>query len=77
MFLPDKIPPHRGVKKTIPDIKSDDRIEMIKLAIRDNMHFDLDLTDIRRGGVSYTFETIKMLKDLNPKIGRASCRERV
>ncbi|PMD73394.1 nicotinate-nucleotide adenylyltransferase [Companilactobacillus nuruki] len=66
LFLPDKIPPHRGVKKVVPDIKSDDRVNMIKLAIRDNMHFDLDMTDIRRGGVSYTYETIKLLKDLNP-----------
>lgn len=66
LFLPDKVPPHRGVRKVVPDINSDDRVNMIKLAIRDNMHFDLDMTDIRRGGVSYTYETIKLLKDLNP-----------
>ena len=65
LFLPDKIPPHRGVEKTKP-IDSKDRIEMIKLAIEDNMHFDLDLTDVNRGGVSYTYETIKILKELNP-----------
>jgi len=66
LFLPDKIPPHRGVEKTIPNITSDDRIQMIKLAIADNMHFDLDLTDVKRGGVSYTYETIKLLKQYNP-----------
>lgn len=65
LFLPDKIPPHRGVKKTQP-ISSEDRIEMIKLAIEENMHFDLDLTDVNRGGISYTYETIKILKACNP-----------
>ncbi|MFD1471084.1 nicotinate-nucleotide adenylyltransferase [Companilactobacillus mishanensis] len=65
LFLPDKVPPHRGVSKTKP-ISSDDRIKMIKLAIEDNMHFDLDLTDVNRGGVSYTYETIKILKQCNP-----------
>ncbi|WP_125711604.1 nicotinate-nucleotide adenylyltransferase [Companilactobacillus kedongensis] len=65
LFLPDKIPPHRGVKKQSP-IDSDDRIKMIKLAIEDNIHFDLDLTDVNRGGISYTYETIKLLKQYNP-----------
>ncbi|MFC6322219.1 nicotinate-nucleotide adenylyltransferase [Companilactobacillus baiquanensis] len=65
LFLPDKIPPHRGVEKQEP-INSDDRIEMVKLAIEDNIHFDLDLTDVNRGGVSYTYDTIKLLKQYNP-----------
>ena len=66
LFLPDKIPPHKNVKKEKPSISSNDRIEMIKMAIRDNIHFDLDLTDINRGGVSYTYDTIKLLKQYNP-----------
>ncbi|APX72541.1 nicotinate-nucleotide adenylyltransferase [Companilactobacillus allii] len=66
LFLPDKIPPHKNVKKENPSISSDERIEMIKMAIRDNIHFDLDLTDINRGGVSYTYDTIKLLKQYNP-----------
>lgn len=65
LFLPDNIPPHRGVQKTKP-IGGNERIEMIKLAIEDNLHFDLDLTDVNRGGVSYTYETVKILKQLNP-----------
>ena len=65
LFLPDKIPPHHGVSKHKP-IDSNDRIEMVKLAIEDNMHFDLDLTDVNRGGVSYTYETVKILKECNP-----------
>ncbi|WP_099974987.1 MULTISPECIES: nicotinate-nucleotide adenylyltransferase [Lactobacillaceae] len=65
MFLPDEIPPHKGVEKELP-ISSSDRVEMIKLAIKDNIHFDLNLTDIDRGGVSYTIDTIKQLKQYNP-----------
>jgi nicotinate-nucleotide adenylyltransferase len=65
LFLPDNLPPHRGVEKTKP-ISSEDRIKMIKMAIEDNMHFDLDMTDVNRGGVSYTYETLKILKQCNP-----------
>lgn len=65
LFLPDNIPPHRGVQKTKP-IGGNERIEMLKLAIEDNLHFDLDLTDVNRGGVSYTYETVKILKQYNP-----------
>lgn len=64
-FLPNNIPPHVDKKETISAM---DRIEMVRLAIEDNSKFKLDLTDINRGGVSYTFETMKMLTEANPTI---------
>lgn len=64
-FIPDNIPPHIDKKETIDSIH---RVEMVRLAIEDNPHFKLDLTEISRGGVSYTFETMKLLKEANPEI---------
>lgn len=64
-FLPNNIPPHVDKKETISTM---DRIEMVRLAIEDNSKFKLDLTDINRGGVSYTFETMRMLTEANPTI---------
>lgn len=66
LFIPDKVPPHQGISKYIPKVSVDDRINMIKFGIRDNPHFELDMTDIDLGGVSYTYETIRKLKERNP-----------
>lgn len=66
LFIPSKVPPHRGVSRYIPKVSVDDRINMIKYGIRDNHNFQLDMTDIDLGGVSYTYETIKRLKERNP-----------
>jgi nicotinate-nucleotide adenylyltransferase len=66
LFIPSKVPPHRGVSRYIPKVSVDDRINMIKYDIRDNPNFQLDMTDIDLGGVSYTYETIKRLKERNP-----------
>lgn len=66
LFIPSKVPPHRGVSRYIPKVSVDDRINMIKYGIRDNPNFQLDMTDIDLGGVSYTYETIKRLKERNP-----------
>lgn len=64
-FLPDNIPPHIDEKKAISPFH---RIEMVRLAIEGNPKFQLDLTDINRGGVSYTYDTVKIIKEANPDI---------
>ncbi|MDO1605602.1 nicotinate-nucleotide adenylyltransferase [Lactobacillus sp. YT155] len=61
-FMPDNIPPHVDKKDAIAPMH---RVEMIRLAIEDNPRFQLDLTEINRGGVSYTYETMKLLKEAN------------
>ncbi|GKQ42513.1 putative nicotinate-nucleotide adenylyltransferase [Companilactobacillus sp. RD055328] len=64
-FIPDNIPPHVDRKDAIDAIH---RVEMVRLAIEDNPQFKLDLTEINRGGVSYTFDTMKLLKKANPDV---------
>lgn len=57
-FMPDANPPHANHKVTI---NAHDRVEMVKRAIFDNPNFDLELAEIKRGGVSYTVDTMKQL----------------
>ncbi|MBD7895637.1 nicotinate-nucleotide adenylyltransferase [Limosilactobacillus sp. Sa3CUN2] len=62
-FMPDFIPPHVDKKTAIDAHK---RVEMLKLAIKGNPHFGIELTELERGGVSYTYDTMKHLLDKNP-----------
>ncbi len=64
MFLPSGNPPH---KQDRSDGASDlQRMEMVRLAIEDNRHFSLDPEEMLRSGLTYTNETLKMLKDRHP-----------
>ena len=53
--------------KKMPDnVTEAQRIEMIKLAIEDNDHFELSLEEINREGITYTYETLLNLTKNNP-----------
>jgi nicotinate-nucleotide adenylyltransferase len=55
-FVPAYIPPHkRG--RTIAGI--DQRVEMLKMAVRSNPFLRISELEIRRGGISYSIDTIK------------------
>lgn len=45
----------------------DMRLEMTKLAIEDNDHFELSTIEVDRPGNSYTYETLELLKSSNPE----------
>ena len=55
-FVPASIPPHKRGKR-IAGI--DQRVEMLKTAIRGNAHLRLSELEIKRGGVSYSIDTVK------------------
>lgn len=62
-FLPDMVPPHVDQKQAIdPEL----RVEMLQLAIAGNPLFDLELAEIKRGGVSYSYDTVVALKKQHP-----------
>jgi nicotinate-nucleotide adenylyltransferase len=63
LFCPAKINPH---KNTFP-VPEQHRLSMIKLAIEDIPQFRWTDMEIRRGSPSYTFDTIKELKEANPE----------
>jgi len=64
-FMPDAQPPHVDEKKTIAAI---DREHMVERAIADNPRFKLETTELKRGGKSYTYDTMKALKAQHPEI---------
>lgn len=63
LFMPDYQPPHVDHKGAID---AQDRVAMIKLAIADNSFFGLEMDEIERQGVSYTYDTMKRLKKKHP-----------
>lgn len=59
LFIPAATPPHkRG--RAISDAA--DRLEMVRLAVENNPAFDVSDIEVRRGGVSYSIETVKALE---------------
>lgn len=64
VFLPDNLPPHVDKKEAI---SAKDRVTMVRLGIADNENFELNTLEVDRGGVSYTYDTIKELQARHPE----------
>lgn len=62
-FVPTNIPPH----KQSHHVLASDRVNMIKLAISGNKDFSVCDIEIKRGGVSYTIDTVHELKKNYPR----------
>lgn len=62
-FMPDAQPPHVDHKGAIdPQL----RLRMVELATADNPFLGIEKSEIERGGVSYTYDTIKRLTEEHP-----------
>ncbi len=61
LFIPAFLPPHK--QEDMPS--ADQRLEMVRLAICGNRRFALSDMEIRRGGLSYTIDTIEELRLLH------------
>jgi nicotinate-nucleotide adenylyltransferase len=57
LFIPVNIPPHKSVNTIL-----EDRLNMLEIAIDDNPNFEISDIEIKRGGVSYTIDTIRTIK---------------
>ncbi|UCD14941.1 MAG: nicotinate (nicotinamide) nucleotide adenylyltransferase [Candidatus Omnitrophota bacterium] len=62
-FIPTNIPPH----KTRDDMEAMHRFNMVKLAIEGKPRFEVKDLELKRGGVSYTIDTIRVLKQMHPQ----------
>src|ERR1700722_15179462 len=77
-FIPSATPPPKAVDKLASER---DRLWMIALAIRGNAGFEVDDIEIRRGGKSYSVDTLTELRRREPRanfyfiIGSDSLRE--
>jgi nicotinate-nucleotide adenylyltransferase len=58
-FIPSHVPPHKDADAAGP---AGERLEMLKAAVRGNAFFKVSDLEIRRGGVSYTIDTLKKLE---------------
>jgi len=63
IFIPAAVPPHKQEQELI---ESRCRLEMLKLAVESNLRFSVSGMELKRGGVSYTVETIQALQEEYP-----------
>jgi nicotinate-nucleotide adenylyltransferase len=63
-FIPSAMPPHKTVNKLASER---DRLRMITLSIRGNARFEVDDIEIRRGGKSYSVDTLTELRRREPR----------
>jgi len=64
-LMPEYLPPHVDAKKTIAP---EHRLAMLELAVADNPRLKVEDIEVKRQGVSYTIETMKLLKEQNPDV---------
>ena len=62
MFIPSAQPPHRANASAF----ASQRLEMCKLAVKGHKFFEASDLEVRRGGRSYTSDTLVELKRLHP-----------
>ncbi|MBC8344919.1 MAG: nicotinate (nicotinamide) nucleotide adenylyltransferase [Candidatus Marinimicrobia bacterium] len=60
VFVPAHIPPHKKERK-ISSVEL--RLEMLKIATMDNPNFEISDIELKRGGISYSLETIQTYKE--------------
>ncbi|MDI3340188.1 MAG: nicotinate-nucleotide adenylyltransferase [Sphaerobacter sp.] len=63
LFLPAARPPHKTDRRISPD---EDRALMVELAIAGNPYFAVSYVDLARGGISYTADSLAILRQEYP-----------
>ena len=63
LFIPSYLPPHKQ-EEDIPS--ADQRFEMVRLATAGNPNFETSDIELKRGGKSYTIDTIESLHSTYP-----------
>lgn len=63
LFIPSATPPHRDPA----DASAEDRLEMVRLAIQGEPRFEVSDLEVRRGGKSFTSDTVRELKHALPQ----------
>ncbi|MFL4358663.1 nicotinate-nucleotide adenylyltransferase [Streptococcus uberis] len=64
-LMPEYLPPHVDTKSTIDEKH---RLEMVKLAIDSVEGLGVETLELERKGVSYTYDTMKLLIEKNPEV---------
>ncbi len=67
IFVPCFSPPHKQNSNYLSQLaEPKHRLEMVKIAIKDNPFFEVSDIEIKRGGISYTIDTINQMLDEFP-----------
>jgi nicotinate-nucleotide adenylyltransferase len=61
IFVPAFIPPHKKLEKII---SAEHRLKMLRLSVINKDYFDVSDIEIKRGGMSYTYDTINYFKNI-------------
>ena len=64
LFMPSGNPPHK--RNRAGRASDGQRVDMVRLAIKDNPHFELSLAEMHETGYTYTYRTLEELKEQNP-----------
>lgn len=64
-LMPEFEPPHVDHKDTIDEKH---RLKMLELAVKDTEGLDIETIELERKGISYTYETMKLLIEKNPDV---------
>lgn len=64
-FMPNAIAPHKEASKSATN---EQRLHMVELAIQDVPYFSVETFEIERGGVSYTYETMRVMSEREPDV---------
>ena len=59
VFIPVGLPPHKPARDLLPGLT---RLKLVQLAIRDQPAFVASDIEVQRSGISYTIDTIKLLR---------------
>jgi nicotinate-nucleotide adenylyltransferase len=62
LFIPSATPPHRGPAEA----DAAQRLEMARLAVGDEKRFEVSDVEVRRGGKSFTSDTVRELRGAHP-----------
>ena len=65
LLIPDNIAPHKVLPPGSP--APEQRLEMLRLAVQDAPELEVSDLELRREGISYTYETILALKEQYPQ----------
>ena len=65
LIMPDNTPPHKELEEGSPS--PDERLQLCRLCFSDLPGVEISETEIRRSGKSYTYDTVRELREQFPK----------
>ncbi len=66
-FIPSSLPPHKKIEDGGIMPLPEERLRMVQMAVEDEPNFEVLDVEVRRGGVSYTIDTVRWIyREIKP-----------